>query len=96
MSILPSLVVSPTSHFFGSISGSVTVYVTCNTTWTVSDDQFFITCSPTSGTGNGQFILSVTSNPNYLRFGTVTVTAGTLNAYVDIEQEGDMLEFPQQ
>lgn len=91
-----NLLLDPTSFTFISGSASISVTVTCNTTWNVSNivcsaGGTFISCNPTSGTGNGSFTISVTENTGYPRFGTVTVTAGGVNAYVDIEQDGELL-----
>lgn len=83
-----SLSVSPTSISYGSGAGSQNVAVTSNTSWSVSDNQSWISASPTSGTNNGTVAVSVTANTGAARNGTVTFTAGTLTQTVNISQSG--------
>ena len=76
----PSLTVSPTSTFFNWQSGSRTITVTSNVSWTVSDNRSWISVSPASGSNNGSFTISVGSHslpcePN--RTGTVTINGGS-------------------
>src|SRR5262245_55928398 len=47
-----NLSVSPTSLSFGAAAGQSAVAVTANVSWTVTDDQSWITASPTSGSNN--------------------------------------------
>src|SRR5262245_35430199 len=47
-----NLSVSPTSLSFGSAASQTGVAVTANVSWTVTDDQSWITASPTSGSNN--------------------------------------------
>ena len=57
-----NLTVSPTTLSFASAASSSPVTVTANVSWTVTDNQTWITASPTSGTNNGSFTVSATAN----------------------------------
>lgn len=86
-----ALSVSATSASFGSASGTRSITVTSNTTWTVSDNAGWISVSPASGANNGSFVITVTSN-NILcepRSGTVTISGcGVPSRTIYINQEG--------
>jgi mannan endo-1,4-beta-mannosidase len=84
-----NLVVSPTSLSFTSAASSSPVSVTANVSWTVTDNQTWITASPTSGTSNGSFTVSATANTAATsRTGTVTVTGGGLTRTIAVTQAG--------
>src|SRR5215510_4795458 len=53
-----NLSVSPTSLSFASTASSSPIAVTSNVSWTVTDNQTWITTSATSGSGNGSFTVS--------------------------------------
>jgi endoglucanase len=69
--------------------GSETVNVTSNMTWSVSDDEDWITVVPAGGSGNGIFQIVADVNPGAVRLGTVTVTAMTITREVSVVQAGD-------
>ena len=51
------------------------VYITSNTSWTVSDNKSWISVSPTTGDGMGELLITAANNPNTSsRSGTVTIT----------------------
>jgi len=82
-----NLVVSPTSLSFASAASSLPVSVTANVSWTVTDNQTWITASPTSGANNGSFTVSATANTGTAaRTGTVTVTGGGLTRTISVTQ----------
>ncbi len=81
-----SLTVSPSSLSVGSGSGSSAIAVTSNVSWTVSDDQSWITTSATSGSNNGSFNVTVTANTGAARSGTVTVTGGSITQTISVAQ----------
>jgi mannan endo-1,4-beta-mannosidase len=82
-----NLTVSPTSLSFTSGASSSPVSVTANVSWTVTDNQTWITASPTSGTSNGSFTVSVTANTGTAaRTGTVTVTGGGFTRTIAVTQ----------
>ncbi|MBL6447331.1 peptidase [Fulvivirga sp. 29W222] len=75
----PTLSVSPTSVSFGYTSGSRTITVSANVSWTVTDNASWISVSPSSGSNSGSFTISVAPynmvcEPS--RRGTVTVNGG--------------------
>lgn len=84
-----NLTVSPTSLSFGAGASSSAIAVTANASWTVSDDQSWITASPTSGANNGSFSVSTTANAaTAARSGTVTVNGGGITRAVGVTQAG--------
>ncbi|ELR72137.1 protease B [Fulvivirga imtechensis AK7] len=86
-----TLSVSPTSVNFSNLSGSKTITVSSNTSWTVTDDSFWISVSPASGTNNGSFTINVGQNYQLCepRFGTVTISgAGAESKTISVLQWG--------
>jgi mannan endo-1,4-beta-mannosidase len=84
-----NLVVSPTSLSFAAGASSLPVAVTANVSWTVTDNQTWITASPTSGANNGSFNVTTTANTGTTsRTGTVTVTGGGLTRTIAVTQAG--------
>ena len=82
-----NLAVSPTTLSFASAASSSPVTVTANVSWTVTDNQTWITASPTGGTNNGSFTVSATANTGTAaRTGTVTVTGGGLTRTIAVTQ----------
>ncbi|UII21395.1 M57 family metalloprotease [Fulvivirga ligni] len=76
----PTLTVTPTLVTFGSSSGSRTINVSSNVSWSVSDNQSWISLSASGGANNGTFVVTV-SPYNMLceppRTGTVTINGGS-------------------
>jgi len=63
--------------------------VTANVGWSVTDDQSWITASPTSGTNNGSFTVSATANTGTAsRGGNVTVSGGGQSRVIGVSQAG--------
>jgi pectate lyase len=84
-----NLSVSPTALSFGAAAGSQPVAVTANVSWTVTDDQSWITASPASGANNGSVSVSATANTaTTSRNGTVTLTGGGFTRTVAVSQAG--------
>lgn len=84
-----NLAVSPASLNFGSGAGSNNVSVTSNVSWTVTDNQSWISVSPASGSNNGTVAVSVTANGgSTARTGTVTVAGGSITRTISISQSG--------
>jgi mannan endo-1,4-beta-mannosidase len=82
-----NLAVGTTSLSFASGAASSPVAVTANVSWTVTDNQTWISVSPTSGSSNGSFTVSATANTGTAsRTGTVTVTGGGLTRTVAVTQ----------
>jgi len=82
-----NLTVSPTTLSFGSAASSSAVAVTANVSWTITDDQTWLSASPTSGANNGSFTVSTTANTSTTsRTGTVTITGGGLTRTVAVTQ----------
>jgi pectate lyase len=85
-----NLTLSPTSLSFGAPASSLPVAVTANVGWTVTDNQSWITPSPTSGSNNGSFSVSASANTaTASRSGTVTVTGGGITRTVAVSQAGN-------
>jgi pectate lyase len=84
-----NLSISPTSLSFGSAASQSSVAVTANVAWTVTDDQSWITASPTSGNNNGSFSVSATANTGTAsRSGNVTVSGGGQSRVIGVAQAG--------
>jgi hypothetical protein len=83
-----TLTVSPSSQSFSAAAGSQNVSITSNTSWTASDNQSWITVSPTSGSNNGSTTVSVTANTGASRSGAVTITGGSITRTVSVSQSG--------
>jgi mannan endo-1,4-beta-mannosidase len=82
-----SLAVSPSSLSFGPAAASSAVAVTANVSWVVTDNQTWITASPTSGGNNGSFTVSATANTGMAaRTGTVTITGGGVTRTIAVNQ----------
>lgn len=88
-----TLNVSVSSLSFSSAAGSQNASITSNTTWTVSDNQSWITVSPTSGSNNATLTVTVTQNTGASRSGTVTVTGGNLTRTINVTQSGASSSF---
>lgn len=82
----PTLTVSPSSMSVGSSASTQSATITSNVSWTVTDNQTWITVSPTSGTNNGTIGVSVTQNTGTARSGTVTITGGGLTRTINVSQ----------
>jgi pectate lyase len=84
-----NLTVNPGSLSLGAASSSQPVAVTANVNWTVSDDQSWITASPTSGQNNGSVAVSATANAGTVsRSGTVSFIGGGITRTVAVSQAG--------
>ncbi|MEA3463006.1 MAG: BACON domain-containing carbohydrate-binding protein [Bacteroidota bacterium] len=85
------LSVSPTSLEFTSDASNDDVSITATQSWTASDNQSWISVSPTSGTADDDITVSVTSNSSgSSRDGTVTISdnsgLGLLSKTIDVHQ----------
>ena len=75
------------ANFEASGSLEKTVSVTSNTEWTVSCPDAWVTISPSSGSGNGSFKITVAENKTFeTRSATVTVKAGDKSSSVKVSQ----------
>jgi hypothetical protein len=84
-----NLAVAPASLSFGSPAASSPVTVTANVSWTVTDNQSWLSVSPASGSNNGSFTVSATANTGTsARTGAVTVSGGGITRTVSVTQAG--------
>ena len=84
-----SLTVSPASLAFAAGASSAAVAVTANVSWTVTDDQTWLSVAPASGANNGSTTISATANTGTSsRTGTVTVSGGGLTRTISVTQSG--------
>jgi hypothetical protein len=81
-----NLTVSPGTLNYTADAGSSNVTVTSNVSWTVTDNQSWISTSPTSGSNNGTVAVSVTANTGAARSGTVTISGGSITRTVSVSQ----------
>jgi hypothetical protein len=84
----PTLSVSPTSVSVAAAAGSTgTFNITSSTSWTVSDNQSWLTVSPTSGSNNATVTVTAQANTGSARTATVTVSAtGVASQTVTVTQ----------
>ncbi len=83
------LSVFPASLTFIGTGETKSAAVTSNVSWTVTDDQTWITVSPGSGTNNGTVSITCTANTgSSSRSGTVTLAGGGISKTVSVTQEG--------
>ena len=87
-SLPPStLAIAPETWSPAAGSGSTTVTVTSDTSWTVRSEVPWLGVYPYNGTGDGTVTLNVAANnTGAARTGTVTVTSGTLKRTVTVTQ----------
>lgn len=84
-----NLNVAPTSQSMAAAAGSFTASVTANIGWTVTDDQSWLSVSPTSGTSNANLSVSATANTGSAsRAATVTVSGGGITRTIAVSQAG--------
>jgi len=84
-----SLTVAPTSLSLGSAASSSSIAVTANVSWTITDDQSWISVSPTSGTNNGSVTVSAVANTGTAsRGGAVTVSGNGISRTIAVTQAG--------
>jgi mannan endo-1,4-beta-mannosidase len=84
-----TLTLSPSTLSLAAGASSAAVAVTANVSWTVADDQTWLSAAPASGSGNGAFTVSATANTATVsRSGTVTVTGGGLTRTIAVSQSG--------
>ncbi len=85
-----NLTLSTSSISLASSSSSSPVSVTANVSWTVTDNQSWLSASPTSGANNGSFTISATANTgSAARTGTVTVSGGGISRTISVSQSGN-------
>jgi mannan endo-1,4-beta-mannosidase len=84
-----NLTLSTSSLSLAAAASSTAVSVTANVSWTVTDNQTWLSVSPTAGSNNGSFTVSATANTGTAaRTGTVTVTGGSLTRAISVSQAG--------
>ena len=69
-----NLSVSPTSKTVGCASGSYSVSVSSNVSWSVNESCSWVTISPSSGSGNGSFTVNYTENAGSTRSCTINIS----------------------
>ena len=87
--VVSNLTVSPSSLSFSSSSGSQSISITSNVSWTAGSNQSWLTVSPTSGSNNGTVTATATANTGTgSRTATVTITGGGITRTVAVTQSG--------
>lgn len=83
------LTVAPTTLSFAAAAGSSAVAITSNVSWSITDDQTWITVTPASGANNATPAVAIAANTSATaRTGTVTVTGGGLTRMIAVTQAG--------
>ena len=91
---IPTLTSSATELRAPARSSSHSVSIEANTAWNITTDATWCTVAPSTSSGNGEVVISVTENPNYEeRTATITITAGEAgpgytNSTITITQNG--------
>lgn len=89
-----NLVAAPSSLSYTNTTGSQKIYITANTSWTVSSNAIWAVPAKTSGTGNDSIAVAVSANGTILnRAASITITAGTIVQTVTITQDSSALVF---
>lgn len=91
--LVPELTVSPTSLSYTASASGKTAAITANQAWTASDNQSWISVSPTSGSDDTDITVSVSANgTSSTRNGTVTISdnsgLGLPSKTISISQAG--------
>ena len=85
----PEMSIDTSSMEFASSSGSKSIKITSNTSWTVSSDQAWCSVSPTSGSNNGSVTVKVEENTSTVeRTATITVKSDAGDKTVKVMQSG--------
>ena len=85
----PEISLDISSMEFASGSGSKSMKITSNTSWTVSSNQTWCSVSPTSGNGDGGVTVSVDENSSTSkRTATITVESETITRMLSVTQSG--------
>ena len=84
----PFIELNKTMLVFEAESGSQTINLSTNRNWTVSNTPNWLTVSPQSGERNETITVTATQNQSTTRSYTLTFTAGTQTATVEITQIG--------
>ncbi|MFR9519956.1 MAG: BACON domain-containing carbohydrate-binding protein [Rikenellaceae bacterium] len=83
----PYLTLDSTSESVTASSGSLTIDVTSNTDWSVSESLDWVTVSPTSGSGNDSVTVSYQANSNVSgRSGVITFSRGDTDVLFTLTQ----------
>lgn len=83
---LEQAAVSTSQLSFGSAGNPIDFTVYANGAWSLSDDAFWLTCSPTSGSGITTVTASATENFKFLRYATITVNVNGSTETIDVIQ----------
>jgi pectate lyase len=84
-----NLTLGSSSLSFSAMASSSAVSVTSNVSWTITDDQSWLSTTPTSGSNNGSFSVNATANTaTASRSGIVTATGGGITRTVGVTQAG--------
>ncbi|MCT4644735.1 MAG: hypothetical protein N4A74_07100 [Carboxylicivirga sp.] len=82
--------VSPLNILFNEYSSSHYVLVDSNVNWTVSNNVFWLSVSPSSGSNVGSFKIQSQTNLGLgSRNGTITVSGGGITKVINITQKGN-------
>jgi hypothetical protein len=80
-----TLTISPVNEFVDQNTGQFTLTITTTEAWTLTDNQFWLSASATSGTGNASVTIYYDNNTGAYRSGevTVSITGTSRTCYID-------------
>ena len=90
LEFVPILEISRDSYHFTSNGGTITVNITCNSTWTVTTrgDTTLFTITPNSGSNNGTLTITApVATLNREASLTITITSHNISKTISITQE---------
>lgn len=84
----PYLNISSSAISVDCYKQSKSITITSNTSWSISDDASWISCSPTSGSNNGTLTINIAANTGDGRVGTITLRSkdGSITKTIKITQ----------
>jgi hypothetical protein len=90
----PVLTVAPSLLSFTNGAATQNISVSSNVSWVVSDNQAWISVSPSAGSGNGSVGVTVAANTGTSRTGTVSVTGSGITRNISITQAAGGNTYP--
>lgn len=84
----PALAVNSSYVTLGASGSAETINITSNTSWTVRSSDSWVTCSPSSGSGNATISVNASAYTTGVRYALLTITdaSGQLSSEIRVAQ----------